>query len=75
MSDEKIIEAKQLKDYHSSISEFFPQILKSAVPVSMNQQIFLVELEARYEKFGDALYLSAKQLAWLLSMMPKEDAA
>jgi hypothetical protein len=57
--------------YHKDFVESFPDLLTNAVPKSMNQQAFLIELESRYRKFGTDTYLSARQAGWLLAMQPQ----
>jgi hypothetical protein len=60
--------------YHAEFAENFPSLLTNAAPNSMSQQAFLIELEAKYRKFGTDTYLSARQAGWLLAMQPQDAA-
>ena len=61
--------AKRISDY-IGISEFFAGIIADAKPYDIKSQLFLVNIETNYNKWGDEMFLSPAQLTWLLNMQP-----
>ena len=58
---------KRLKDY-VGIPEFFDTLLSHAAPRNLKEQLFVVDIEATYQRWGEDMFLSASQLSWLLDI-------
>ena len=65
---------KTLYQYPKMIQDQFPHYLENAQPQDLRSQEFIIQLQARFERFGTDVMVTAKQLGWLIDLQPRNSA-
>jgi len=58
---------KKLKDY-VAMTEFVPTMIHKAKPTDLKSQLFLIDMETAYDKWGDEMFISPAQIKWLFDL-------
>lgn len=58
---------KKLKDY-VGLTEFVPTAIRRAKATDLRSQLFIIDMTVNYEEWGDEMFISPKQIKWLLDL-------